>query len=504
MLLDFAEYPAATPLPVTVSAEHDTQASPSAAPVKLNRAPLAVKKNPPVPVASVSQDGEPEPARPKKEKAGATRRRAASGKDVLQVSEASSAEVDLKMSQTLTESVASNTDLQRMEENRLAQSQFAAIMRGEDPSATLQADIKKEQLKNKNLQDELARIKKQNAEKGQAEQNASPLLTGLIITVAALLTGLAGLVFLAIRRSKTRENKSWWDSSAEQKKNVVDIVDYLQSSAEQGNLDPNPITVARPVAPEAGFKPEVAPVAVKKEEPAVKFKRTGLPALEDTNSSTFNFFGNRGQSIHIEEISDITQEAEFWMSVNDPHRAIEILEPQSREENPATPVTWLYLLDLYRLVGDEDKYRDLRYRFKHKFNAKIPNFHEEVVATSQRNFDDFPHLVTNCCALWKTDDIGAYLESLLVDDREGERMGFDLPVYRDILFLLSICNELKRVKYQPLANKDDVKITNKAAATLTPLEDHLIVKPEDQEAGEYSNSLNFDLLDFNPDDKNKT
>jgi hypothetical protein len=35
-----------------------------------------------------------------------------------------------------------------------------------------------------------------------------------------------------------------------------------------------------------------------------------------------------------------------------------------------------------------------------------------------------------------------FLESLLVDDRDGKRMGFELPVYRDILLLISVANEL--------------------------------------------------------------
>lgn len=38
------------------------------------------------------------------------------------------------------------------------------------------------------------------------------------------------------------------------------------------------------------------------------------------------------------------------MSVNDPERAIEILEPQAEQERPDSPVPWLYLLDLYRVT----------------------------------------------------------------------------------------------------------------------------------------------------------
>jgi len=496
LLLDYAEFQAAAPLPVEVSATQDTQVRQVAESQKAAKVPVPVKSHtvfhPPAP----AQIETAAPEKPLKKEP--SRHTAASGKDALHVASEDSADnIDLKMSQLLSSPAAPNADQLRLEENRQAQAQFAAILRGEDPAGITQTEIQKEQQKNKKLQTELDRLKQQNAQKDEDDKKSSPLLIGLIIAVTALLAALAGLVTVAVRRSRNSEDRSWWEAANEQKKNVVDIVDYLQNSAEQGDLDPGPITVVRDNgASESAVRPELVQPDMNHDEPAPKFKRMGLPALEDTNSSTFNFFGNRAQSIQIEEISDITQEAEFWMSVNDPHRAIEILEPQSRDENPTTPVTWLYLLDLYRMVGDEDNYRDLRQRFKHKFNAKIPNFHEEVVATSVRNFEDFPHLVSNCCALWKTEDIAPYLESLLVDDREGERMGFDLPVYRDILFLLAICSELKRIKYQSLANKEEVKITKKAAAVLTPIDDHLIVKAQDSDAGDLGNSLNFDLLDF--------
>jgi len=492
LLLDYPDSPVAIPRTAPVSEAPVAQA----VAIEEKRNPVrsvgSARKAPTRPAAvSDLPDALPKSS---KEPARTVHRREAVARDVLKVDNYDSvADPDLKMSRMLSDSGSSAVDQQRSAENRLAQAQFAAIMHGEDPLLAAQNDVKREQLKAKNLQDELNRVRQQAALKDANGNGPSSLLIGLIAAVAALLLVLTGLIAYALRRSRKTEEKSWWDASADQKKNVEDIVDYLQSSAEQGGLDPNPITTFRDnSAADQAVKADTAPGSVNQAEPAAKFKRTGLPALEDTNSSTFNFFTHRGQSIHIEEVSDITQEAEFWMSVNDPHRAIEILEPQSRDENPGTPVPWLYLLDLYRLVGDEDNYRDLRQRFKHKFNARIPNFHEEITPGSVRSFEDFPHLVTNCTALWATDDISAYLESLLIDDREGERIGFDLPVYRDILFLLGICNELKRVQYESKSAPEDIK----PAPVLPQLDAHLVVKPDDADSGVQPESLNFDLLDF--------
>ncbi|MEO8408778.1 MAG: hypothetical protein ABI476_10140, partial [Oxalobacteraceae bacterium] len=147
--------------------------------------------------------------------------------------------------------------------------------------------------------------------------------------------------------------------------------------------------------------------------------------------------------VNVEEISDVTQEAEFWLSLNNPRRAIEILEPHTGIENSDSPVAWLYLLDLYREVGAEEKYNALRGRFTRLFNARIPLYGEPELQS--QTLEDFPHLVTRICTLWHSSEIVPLLQSLLIDDRAGARTGFDLPLYRDILLLIGIALEKKRL-----------------------------------------------------------
>jgi pilus assembly protein FimV len=48
--------------------------------------------------------------------------------------------------------------------------------------------------------------------------------------------------------------------------------------------------------------------------------------------------------------------------------------------------------------------------------------------------------------LWPTDELVPFLEGLLVDDREGQRQGFDLVAYRDLLFLTNIAHRIQSTK----------------------------------------------------------
>ena len=146
----------------------------------------------------------------------------------------------------------------------------------------------------------------------------------------------------------------------------------------------------------------------------------------------------------VEEISDIMQEAEFWISLQDAQRAAEVLEPYATYDQPSSPLPWLYLFDLYRQLGQQDKYDALHERFQRIFNGKVLTWDEQKLALAgdpTRGIADMPHVAQEICALWQSDAILPYLESLLIDDRDGKRIGFDLPIYREIMFLIAIAYE---------------------------------------------------------------
>jgi hypothetical protein len=144
-----------------------------------------------------------------------------------------------------------------------------------------------------------------------------------------------------------------------------------------------------------------------------------------------------------EEILDEIQQAEFWMDMQQPQRAIEILESNWGSERPSSPLPWLYLFDLYRMVGDKQKYLDLTERFERIFNGKVIAWDDAELLQHSRSLEDFPVLLKKITQLWGTDDLVPFMENLLIDDRDGRRQGFDLAAYRDILFLTNVAYEIQ-------------------------------------------------------------
>ncbi len=147
--------------------------------------------------------------------------------------------------------------------------------------------------------------------------------------------------------------------------------------------------------------------------------------------------------LQVEEMSDALQEAKFWVALHKIEHAITILEEEAVSAKGNNPASWMYLLDLYRQVGDKEKFQALRERFHRHFNGQIPAWQAELPAQKPR-LADFPHIMTKLAHILQTEQAIPYLESLLLDDREGTREGFAYGVYCDIVQLLENVKQGRR------------------------------------------------------------
>jgi pilus assembly protein FimV len=148
------------------------------------------------------------------------------------------------------------------------------------------------------------------------------------------------------------------------------------------------------------------------------------------------------EQLAVNEIADISQEAEFFIEIGEHERAISLLEGSLDSENHLTPVPQLYLFDLYRETGKQQAYENLRQKFSERFNAYVPKWTEDSSQVS-RELADYPRALEQVCRSWRSDNIVPTLESLLVDDTRGSRLGFDLPAYREVIFLYGIAKQLE-------------------------------------------------------------
>jgi len=325
------------------------------------------------------------------------------------------------------------------------------------PGQTVDAELLQLQAKIRVLEAETQELRKLNATPVPASEVARQ--AGETGGALPYLYALLGLCFVAICWLiwRTRQiqsdiaHTSWHQivpdrEEAEEQDEAEEAVseDDLDSD-DESYLESKNVTRLRQVYSAAvAEEPEIAPKAApQNQNPAVK--------SDETPEGDYKFYSNARSTLpNAEEILDEIQQAEFWMEMQQPERAIEILESNWGMERPSSPLPWLYLFDLYRTVGDEKKYLELTERFEQIFNGKVIPWGDGKAVEHSRSLEEFPFLLAKICEMWPSEELVPYLENLLIDDRDGRRQGFDLAAYRDILFLTNIAYEIKSPKSQAM------------------------------------------------------
>ncbi len=237
------------------------------------------------------------------------------------------------------------------------------------------------------------------------------------------------------------------------KKNPAEWWEHLDTPAAAGA--PTPATVATTATTARAATPTEEPAKITapdvighRTQTAEAHARTPSPSYYTPNQpaahpATVTQSGEN--NIEVQELSDITQEAEFWISVNNPDKAIELLESQTGLDTQDSPAPWLYLFDLYRNTRQAEKYETLKNQISRHFNVNVPAYEDDAAFFETRHLEDYPHLVKKITTLWKQPGIITYLrELLLVDKTREKRLGFDLSVYKEIIMLIGVAQEIER------------------------------------------------------------
>jgi FimV-like protein len=350
----------------------------------------------------------------------------------------------------------------RMAELQAEQEKFAALLRDEDPVQAVQQSMRKVQAELESVRAETARLKEQsqNDKTALATLRADSLhwigTLGWLLLIC--LSAIAWLIW-RLSAAKNEASRAEWAALVAARNTQTaadfDIPEDMQEQASPQAADP---VIEQPAAPDA------RPVRPKREQPvpdqAVATEDAAAQALEQQqaveptpaapeSAGTPPYLlrpvaanatsRTADHLLKAAEISDVVELAEAWMALNDPHKVLELLDPFAAVEHPESPLPWLCLLEVYRTLGQQEKYEAILERIRSRFNVKLAPWNEETDGEPPKTLADYPHISANIISLWEnTAEVVAYLQQLQRDNRHGTRNGFDLPVYRDILKLISL------------------------------------------------------------------
>lgn len=140
-----------------------------------------------------------------------------------------------------------------------------------------------------------------------------------------------------------------------------------------------------------------------------------------------------------EELLDLELQAEFFLVLDQPQSAIELLLAHVRSTGGLQAQPYFKLLEIYRQQGDEEAYERTRERFNQRFNALAPDWPRDL--DDGRGLEDYPELLARLQRVWPQPlRAAAELDALLL--RRADLEPLDLPAYRELLMLHTLLREL--------------------------------------------------------------
>lgn len=150
------------------------------------------------------------------------------------------------------------------------------------------------------------------------------------------------------------------------------------------------------------------------------------------------------RSIDTEELEDIRHQAEFFVSLGQHDRAVEILTTRIAQCGESSPLVCLDLLRIYHMLELEPEYNFMRAEFQHWFTGRVPAFAD--FGSEGRALDRYTQVMDRIVQLWPSVRVLEYIEDCLYQHTGTvDGQAFDLQAYRDLLLLHTVAKRIIRM-----------------------------------------------------------
>ena len=272
----------------------------------------------------------------------------------------------------------------------------------------------------------------------ESQRYANPLVYAL-----AWLSGLLLLALTAMgwRQFRSRQTAQWWAAAspaiASGSEHTRALASELSESAGEVSTEASvPQASGGPLAVANAFEIAAAadsssasrmPLNAARAAPPWHGPVPVVPVAPQRESS-------------VEELIDLEQQAEFFVVLGQDEAAIDLLMSHVRSDGGISPLPYLKLLEIYKRRGDRDAYERIRERFNRRFNAYAPDWDSDL--QHGRSLERYPDTMARLHALWAAPAQAMETLDASLFRRNNSDATFDLPAYRELLFLYSIARDL--------------------------------------------------------------
>jgi hypothetical protein len=252
-----------------------------------------------------------------------------------------------------------------------------------------------------------------------------------------VLTCLAALGWLLLQQRRTRsERQPTWH----------DLPEPAQASARRP-LQPAPVTpmvkttlpakqqkATVTIAATAGAGSEAGPPVAQVPQENDLFKVVAASPPRTSNMEGIHSFS-------AEPILDIRQQAEFFVSLGQTERALQILKQQISSSAEPNPFIYLDLLALLHSLGMKADFREYRSAFNRFFTGVMPDF--PAFHLEGEDLLAYPEVLEQLVQGWPSAQTLVLLDQLIFCNQQTPPPpSFELAAFRDLLMLHALAEEV--------------------------------------------------------------
>lgn len=168
-------------------------------------------------------------------------------------------------------------------------------------------------------------------------------------------------------------------------------------------------------------------------------------AGQSANSELSSYLPDSGEEevpITESDGNAILKIADIMLSFGHVHGAVETLAQYIEEKSPDQVQPWTTLLQMYRRGNMRPEYDQLAERIRNRFNIHVPSWEASPTPARQPGrLEDYDHVVGHLIKTWGRQECLDYLQTLVKDNRDGQRNGFPLEVVDEMVLLMRVLKD---------------------------------------------------------------
>lgn len=280
-------------------------------------------------------------------------------------------------------------------------------------------------------------------EKSEADKYANPLVYAL----AAALLALAAGVLWFWRRVRNAGDTPWWRGQAESQLPPVE----RDTTAQDASVALRPAAVV-PVVTRPQSPPVAAPLTdvdidlhlddLSPPAPVVAATAGATPSSRMMGLRDFSHsMSGSLRSINTQEVLDVRQQAEFFMTLGQYDDAISLLEHNIADHAESNPLVYLDLLKALHTLSRKEAFDRYREEFNALFTGQVPPYTQ--FNQPGAGLDAYPELCAHIASVWPSKAALEFIEKCLVHERNAAaEVRFNLEAFRELLLLHALLTRL--------------------------------------------------------------